>query len=202
MLGSDGLIGSALSGWLHESGFSTVLVHNRSHVDLRRPEALPAFLSASHVAPSSIAFAFFLACEVGGSKFLLSSSPETRRSIITHNLALYAAVLPFLSLHGIPFLFTSSYLSHSDTPYGAVKRIGEQYLSTLPLARTVRLYNVYGRERTGPKAHVMTDFITACSEQGVIHSRTDGSEWRQFLHARDAAASLGDMMRHWQQLEL
>jgi nucleoside-diphosphate-sugar epimerase len=201
VLGSDGLIGSALTEWLHSRSLSTVLVHNRSHVDLRDPSALPLYLSSLSILPSSLTFAFFLACEVGGSKFLQSSTPSTRRAILTHNLALYQSVLPFLSLHSIPFLFTSSYLSHMDSPYGAIKRVGEQLTSLHPLGRTVRLWNVYGRERVGVKAHVLTDWTAACIHSGAVHSLTDGWELRQFIHAVDVADALGRMMGTWTRMD-
>ena len=205
VLGSDGLIGAAVTDWLHTRHYRTLLIHNRSHVDLRSDQALPAHLASLHIQPADIAYAFFLACEVGGSKFLQSASSATQSSILTHNLAIYQAVLPFLAVHSIPFLFTSSYLSHMNTPYGAIKRTGEQlvrYQSDQPLGRIVRLWNIYGRERVGGKSHVLTDWVVGCATEGAVRSMSDGWEWRQFLHANDTAAAMGGMMEHWQQLPL
>ena len=199
VLGSGGLIGSALTEWLHTHRYPTVLVHNRSHVDLRDPSALPSHLSSLSIPPSSLSFAFFLACEVGGSKFLQSPSPDTRTAILHHNLALYHSVLPFLSRHSIPFLFTSSYLSHLDSPYGSIKRLGEQLTALQPLGRTLRLWNVYGRETPGLKAHVLTDWALGC-QAGHVQSVTDGWEWRQFLHVGDVADAMGRMMGGWERM--
>ena len=201
VLGSDGLIGSALTSWLHAHNFSTVLVHNRSHVDLREPSALSSYLSSLSIAPSSLSYAFFLACEVGGSKFLQSAATSTREAILLNNLALYRSVLPFLSTHSVPFLFTTSYLSHMDNAYGSIKRVGEQLVSLNPLARSVRLWNVYGRERRGLKAHVLTDWTLQCIERAALTSATDGLEYRQFLHAADVASALGSIMAHHATLE-
>ena len=205
VLGSDGLIGSAVTDWLHIHNYRTLLIHNRTHVDLRIEDALPSHLASLHLQPADIAFAFFLACEVGGSKFLQSASTATQSSILTHNLAIYHSVLPFLAAHHIPFLFSSSYLSHMSTPYGAIKRTGEQlvrYLSDQPLGRIVRLWNIYGRERVGGKSHVLTDWVVGCATSGEVSSMSDGWEWRQFLHANDTAAAMGGMMERWQQLPL
>ena len=205
VLGSDGLIGSAVTDWLHTHNYRTLLIHNRTHVDLRITDALPLHLASLHTQPTDIAFAFFLACEVGGSKFLQSASTATQSSILTHNLAIYHSVLPFLASYDIPFLFTSSYLSHMNTPYGAIKRTGEQlvrYLTDRPLGRIVRLWNIYGRERVGGKSHVLTDWVVGCTTSGEVRSMSDGWEWRQFLHANDTAEAMGGMMERWQQLPL
>ena len=205
VLGSDGLIGSAVTDWLRAHHYRTVLIHNRTQVDLRIDAALPEHLTSLHIQPTDIAFTFFLACEVGGSKFLQSASATTQSSILTHNLAIYHSVLPFLASHHIPFLFTSSYLSHMSTPYGAIKRTGEQlvrYLTDQPLGRIVRLWNIYGRERVGGKSHVLTDWVVGCAVAGEVRSMSDGWEWRQFLHANDTAAAMGGMMERWQQLPL
>jgi len=53
VLGSDGLIGSALRQWLLTHDFSVLEVKNREHIDLRQPNALDRFDHAG------IKFAFF-----------------------------------------------------------------------------------------------------------------------------------------------
>ena len=57
-----------------------------------------------------IDFVFFLACEVGGSKFLDDSNLTIQQQIIENNLKIYQVVFPYLARRKIPFLFTSSYL--------------------------------------------------------------------------------------------
>jgi nucleoside-diphosphate-sugar epimerase len=64
LLGSGGTIGKALKIWLKQHGYSVQEVLNRNHIDLRRPNALASFQ------PASIDFVLFLACEVGGAKFI------------------------------------------------------------------------------------------------------------------------------------
>ena len=203
VLGSDGLIGTAITAWLHLHHYSTILIHNRSHVDLRDPSALPSHLSSLSIPPSSISYAFFLACEVGGSRFL--SSPSSHPSILTHNLDLYHSLLPFLTAHSIPYTFTSSYLAHSSSPYATIKRLGELLAHSLSptLHTTLRLYNVYGPEQPHPiKAHVLTDWVRGCVGgvgEGIVGDRvvrsvTDGWEWRQFMWVGDVAEAMGRMM--------
>ncbi len=101
-------------------------VHNRDHVDLRIPGSL-----AAYVGDRPVSFCFFLACEVGGSKFLDSKDGNVQLEIIQHNVAIYQNVLPFLAQRNIPFLFTSSYLQSQATAYGAVKRLGEAWIKAL-----------------------------------------------------------------------
>lgn len=58
----------------------------------------------------NISFAYFLACEVGGSKFLDNSAMSIQQGIIEHNMRIYQTVFPFLVRRRIPFAFTSSSL--------------------------------------------------------------------------------------------
>jgi nucleoside-diphosphate-sugar epimerase len=186
VLGSGGLIGRHVVAWLREQGFEVLEVRNRTDRDLRVAGALDAF------AAERVSFCFFLACEVGGSKFLTSEAAQ--RAIVEHNVQIYQTVLPWLAARRVPFVFTSSYLQHQHTPYGAVKRLGEQWVGALGVGRVVRLWNVYGFEPLGPKSHVMGDWVAGCLRDGRLTCLTDGSEERQFLHARDCAAGLGRMM--------
>lgn len=194
VLGSGGLIGSHLVKWLHDKGYTVLEVKNRLHVDLRKPEALNHF-------PTDIAFAFFLACEVGGSKFIDSASGNTQLDIIEYNIQIYQSVFPWFSKHRIPFIFTSSYLQAQPTSYGTVKRLGEAWMKALGVGKIVRLWNIYGAEKPGVKSHVLTDWISACLATGKIQSLTDGSEARQFIHASDCAAALGMLMERYEDAE-
>jgi len=193
VLGSDGLIGSALRQWLLTHDFSVLEVKNREHIDLRQPNALDRFDHAG------IKFAFFLACEVGGSKFIDSSTESMK--IIENNLHIYQTVFPWLQRHNIPFVFTSSYLQTEPTAYGTIKRLGERYIDALGFGKSVRLWNVYGAENPGLKAHVLTDWIDSCLESGAILCRTDGFEPRQFTHTNDIAEALGKTIEHYDILE-
>lgn len=194
VLGSGGLIGSALVRRLEHAGLQVEQVHNRRHIDLRRPGALDVFNQ------SKITYCFFLACEVGGSKFLESSDQRVQLGIIESNLLIYQSVLPWLADHQIPFVFSSSYLQGTPNSYGVVKRLGEQWVQQLGLGRTYRLWNVYGPENTGPKSHVLSDWAAHCVRDGVVHSRTDGHEERQFIHVDDVADALARAMSLHSQL--
>ena len=64
VLGSGGLIGSALEKILRDHGYKTLHVLSRHHLDLRIPGSLNIFDNIN------ISFVYFLAYEVGGAKFL------------------------------------------------------------------------------------------------------------------------------------
>ena len=173
VLGSGGLIGGVLVRHLVRAGIPVEQVRDRRHIDLRVRGALDVFNR------SGIQYCFFLACEVGGSKFLEDSDPRVQLSILESNLRMYQSVLPWLEESRVHFAFTSSYLQGTQNSYGVVKRLGEQWVRHLGLGRTFRLWNVYGPEATGPKSHVLSDWATACVRDGVVNSRTDGHEMRR-----------------------
>lgn len=139
VLGSGGLVGRALVRWLKLHSFRVLEVKNREDIDLREPGAMDRF-NASHAQ-----FVYFLACEVGGSKFLESSSEAQQLAIIRHNLRIYETVLNWFEEEvarrrqagddaGRPLMrgvFTSSYLQHMHNGYGAVKRVGEEWGASL-----------------------------------------------------------------------
>ena len=189
VLGSGGLVGRSVVQWLEARNYTVLHVRNRRHLDLRRPGALSVFDG------EEVSFCFFLACEVGGAKFIESSARNTQAGIIDSNLRIYQEVLPYLERRGIPFVFTSSYLHGTENSYGVVKRLGEQWVRNLGgLGKTLRLWNVYGAETLGPKSHVLSDWAAQCAAGGRARSRTDGREERQFVHVEDTAAALGTAM--------
>lgn len=187
VLGSKGLIGSALVNWLHANNYEVVEVYNRQHTDLRIAGALDSF--------TNVTFVHFLACEVGGSKYI--DGRTTQLEIIQNNMLIYQVVFDWLQRVQVPFIFTSSYLQHQPTAYGSVKRLGEAWIDALGFGRSARLWNIYGPEKLGPRSHVMGDWINNCLTKGKAHSMTNGQEYRQFLHVEDTAAGLGIMMEHY-----
>ncbi len=203
VLGSGGVIGRALTRWLRTAGVNVLEVRDRRHIDLREPRALERFDA------ENVSFAYFLACEVGGSKFLDNADGGIQQGIIESNLLIYQSVFPYLARRGIPFVFTSSSLQAQPTTYGAIKRLGERWVESLPgaslpgasngppppLGRSVRLWNVYGDEPIGVRSHVLTDWVAQCVRSGAVRAVTDGAEARQFLHASDCAAFLGALLR-------
>ena len=72
LLGSGGTIGSVLKRWLIDHGYTVLEVKNRNHIDLRNSNALSVF------EPSSVHFVLFLACEVGGAKYIASIIPSSK----------------------------------------------------------------------------------------------------------------------------
>lgn len=59
-------------------------VRNRAHIDLRDPNAL-----STNFASEKISFCFFLACEVGGSKFIGSKDGNVQLDIVQNNVLIY-----------------------------------------------------------------------------------------------------------------
>lgn len=195
VLGAGGLIGSKVSLELESQGYSVVPVFNRTHVDLRNSSA---FLE--YVSDFTIDFVFFLACEVGGSKFLEDSNPNIQRSIIEHNVAMYQTILPWASQNQIPLLFTSSSHQGRETAYGSIKRLGELWVEST-IGKSVRLWNVFGYERIGLKSRVVSDWISQCLSRGYLTSLTSGEEVRQFTYVYDTARALVAMMKIYDSLD-
>jgi nucleoside-diphosphate-sugar epimerase len=196
VLGSGGLIGKSLIEWLHTNQYEYTQVINRQHIDLRISNSLDHF--------TNITFVYFLACEVGGSKYINSMSDDIQIHILQHNILIYQNVFTWIQRHNIPFIFTSSYLHSQESAYGSIKRLGEQWIKFMinkddlqPLGKIARLWNIYGYEHIGLKSHIIGDWITACLNTGQIISLTNGDEPRQFLHVDDTSNALGLMMKNF-----
>jgi nucleoside-diphosphate-sugar epimerase len=183
VLGSGGLIGRALTNALRSEGYEVFEVKGRADLDLRVPGALARFT------PLNISFVYFLACDVGGSKFI--DAADQQYQILHSNLAMYQVVFPWLQSVAVPFIFTSSYNMHRMGAYGSIKRLGEVWTNLIPQGQVVRFWNVYGPERRGLRAHVLTDWIDICySSEPTIIALTNGLEVRQFSFVDDVADSL------------
>lgn len=194
VLGSTGLVGRSLTRVLRHGGYRVVEARHRYDVDLRLPGSMDAAFDGVR-----IDFAFFLACEVGGSKYMHSQAAAHK--IDTYNRLMYANVFPYLHRRRIPYLFSSSMHSALDTLYGSVKRAGE--LAALDgTGKVVKFWNVFGYERAGPRSHVLADWLHSCAATGGARALTNGWERRQFVHADDLARALVDMMAAFQRLPL
>lgn len=132
---------------------------------------------------------FFLAFEVGGSKFL--ENVDKDYSYIEKNVILMEQTFLALRQSDTPFIFTSSQMSNMHhTNYGFLKDLGERYTRSLDNGWICRFWNVFGVEDCeDEKKHVITDFIEE-SKTGVINMRTTGEEERQFLHVDDCTDAL------------
>ncbi len=147
---------------------------------------------------AEIDFVYFLACEVGGSKYLFGHDQDSVQiRILRYNMQMYEVVWPWVQSRGIPTVFVSSQLSNEHIPYGTVKRVGESWAEEHGNARTVQLWNVYGKEKDGIKSHVVNDWISSCLARGHVAPRSNGKESRQFLHTDEAAASFVHMAENW-----
>ena len=137
-------------------------------------------------------FVFFLAFDVGGSRYL--KKYQHTYEFVNNNTRIMANVFQYLAEYRKPFVFASSQMSNmSYSPYGVLKRVGEMYTQNLK-GLTVKFWNVYGVEKDMEKSHVITDFIRKGFEEGEFEMMTDGTEERQFLYAEDCCEGLETIM--------
>ena len=144
-------------------------------------------------------FCFFLAFDVGGSRYL--KKYQHTFQFIDNNTRLMAQTFGLLEKYNKRFVFASSQMSNmSYSPYGVMKRVGELYTTALK-GLTVKFWNVYGIENDHEKAHVITDFIKKGFELGEFEMMTDGTEERQFLYAEDCCEALETIMECYTQFK-
>ena len=189
VLGSKGQIGSYLTEYLRNKGHEVVEfdVVNGEDQDLTK---IPNPKLQHDIRISD--FVFFLAFDVGGSRYL--KKYQHTYDFINNNTRLMANVFQWLKEYRKPFIFASSQMSNmSYSPYGVLKRVGELYTQTLN-GLTVKFWNVYGVENDREKSHVITDFIRKGFEEGPFEMMTDGTEERQFLYAEDCCEALETIM--------
>ena len=185
VLGSSGQIGSEIVRQLRAEGKPVeefdIKEHSSEDLRIQENELLKYRLSKAD-------FVYFLAFDVGGSKYLevFQKTPD----FISNNLRLMENTFTALRVSGKPFIFASTQMSNmSHSPYGLLKAIGEAYTRSLN-GLIVKFWNTYGIEADDDKAHVITDFIRAAARDSRILMRTDGQEERQFLHAEDCSRCL------------
>jgi nucleoside-diphosphate-sugar epimerase len=187
ILGSRGLIGSSLTR--HISDRHTVtewdIAITNDH-DLRNPDCVPEM--------SEFDFVFFLAYDIGGSKYLEKQDSSTE--FINNNQLIMINVFRELERSKKPFIFASSQMQNMYGPYGALKRLGEQYTSIIG-GLSVRFWNIYGHETVSLKSHVVPDLLDKYTRTGTIDLLTDGTELKQFLHTYDSAKALECCMRNY-----
>lgn len=192
VLGSSGQIGAYLTEYLQNKGHEVFEfdVVNGEHQDLTtipNPE-LNRVIEESD-------FVFFLAFDVGGSRYL--KKYQHTFDFINNNARLMVNVFGLLEKYNKRFVFASSQMSNmSYSPYGVMKRVGELYTQTLK-GLTVHFWNVYGIEHDPEKSHVITDFIRRGFEEGEFEMMTDGTEERQFLYAEDCCEALETVMESY-----
>jgi len=192
ILGSAGQIGAYLTEYLRKKGhevteFDVVNGEDEDITTIPNPKLMRAIRMTD--------FVFFLAFDVGGSRYL--KKYQHTFEFINNNTRLMANVFGLLEKYNKRFVFASSQMSNmSYSPYGVMKRVGEMYTTSLK-GLTVKFWNVYGIEKDMDKAHVITDFIKKGFEEGDFEMMTDGTEERQFLYAEDCCEALETIMENY-----
>ena len=189
ILGSGGQIGAYLTEYLRKKDYEVFEfdITNGEHQDMTH---IPNTYLRNAIMNSD--FVFFLAFDVGGSRYLKKYQHTFK--FINNNTRLMANVFGYLKDYNKPFVFASSQMSSmSYSPYGVMKRVGELYTKSLK-GVIVKFWNVFGIEKDMEKAHVITDFIAKGFETGVIDMMTDGTEEREFLYAEDCCEALETIM--------
>ena len=192
ILGSSGQIGAYLTEYLSNKGHHVTEFdkNNSYHEDMTK---IPNPFLRNAIIDSD--FVFFLAFDVGGSRYLKKYQHTFK--FIDNNARMLAGAFEYLSEYKKPFVFASSQMSSmSYSPYGVMKRVGELYTKSLG-GLIVKFWNVYGIEKDHDKAHVITDFIRKGFETGVIDMLTDGTEQREFLYAEDCCEALESVMEQY-----
>jgi len=196
VLGSSGQIGAYLTEYLREKDHDVreFDVVNGKDQDMRM---IPNY--DLHARISTSEFVFFLAFDVGGSRYL--KKYQHTFDFVNNNARLMVNAFEYLKKYEVPFVFASSQMSNmSYSPYGTLKRVGELYTETLG-GLIVKFWNVYGIEKDHDKAHVITDFIRKGFEEGDFQMITDGKEERQFLYAEDCCEGLEAVMENYKELK-
>ena len=192
ILGSAGQIGAYLSEYLKDKG------HHVSNVDIVNGVQFDLRVTPNTVVENAIQYAdfvFFLAFDVGGSRYL--KKYQHTFEFVNNNTRMMANTFRLLGKHKKRFVFASSQMSNmSYSPYGVMKRVGELHTTALK-GLTVKFWNVYGIENDMEKAHVITDFIRKGFEEGQFEMMTDGTEERQFLYAEDCCEALETIMENY-----
>ena len=194
ILGSAGQIGAYLTDYLREKGHIVVEfdVANADWQDITRIPNINL-----HDALNDTDFCFFLAFDVGGSRYL--KKYQHTFDFIDNNSRIMVNAFQYLKRYEVPFVFASSQMSNmSYSPYGVLKRVGELYTKSLG-GLIVKFWNVYGIEKDHEKSHVITDFIRKGFDDGVIDMLTDGQEEREFLYAEDCCEALETIMLNYKE---
>ena len=191
-LGSSGQIGAYLTEYLRKKGH-VVIEYDKNIGPQYNLTAIPSTWLEFCIKEAD--FVFFLAFDVGGSRYL--KKYQHTFDFINNNTRLMANVFGLLEKYNKRFVFASSQMSNmSYSPYGVMKRVGEMYTTSLK-GLTVKFWNVYGIEKDMDKAHVITDFIKKGFEEGDFEMMTDGTEERQFLYAEDRCEALETIMENY-----
>tara|TARA_Y100001935_G_C17262512_1_gene487242 strand:- start:95 stop:940 length:846 start_codon:yes stop_codon:yes gene_type:complete len=196
ILGSEGQIGNHLKEYLNKKG------HKVFDFDLLRSKKEDLRLYKNNLLIQKIKksdFIFFLAFDVGGSRYLKKYQNSIK--FISNNVRLMENTFSIINKYKKPFLFASSQMSNMVySPYGLLKNIGEKYTEILG-GLTVKFWNVYGIEKDLNKSHVITDFILMALKKNKINMLTNGKEKRDFLFAEDCCEGLEKIFLNYNKIK-
>jgi len=195
ILGSEGQVGRPLTEFLEANGHKVFRLDivNSDNEDLRiyNNKLLDTYVQQCD-------FVFFLACDVGGSKYL--KKYEHTFDFIQNNIKIMAHSFEIIRQYNKPVIFSSSAMSTMQhSTYGLLKQLGEKYTQTLN-GIVVKFWNTYGLEHDLNKSHAITDFIVQAKNTGTIQMLTTGQESRQFLHVNDCVRCLKILSEQYNQL--
>ena len=193
ILGSKGQIGGHLVKFFKDKGDYDILefdIISGKSFDLRNfnNKDLEKKIRISN-------FVFFLAFDVGGSRYL--KKYQKTYNFLINNLLIMSNVFRLLKKYKKKFIFASSQMSNMDfSSYGTLKRLGENITTSLNCIY-VKFWNVYGIEKELAKSHVITDFILMALNKKKIKMLTTGNESREFLYADDCSEGLFKIMKNF-----
>jgi len=142
VLGSSGQIGVYLTEYLREKGH-VVIEFDKVNTPNHDMTIIPNQLLENVIETSD--FVFFLAFDVGGSRYL--KKYQHTFQFIDNNARLMANAFGLLKKYRKRFIFASSQMSNmSYSPYGVLKNVGELYTKSLN-GLIVKFWNVYGIEK-------------------------------------------------------
>ena len=143
-------------------------------------------------------FIFFLAFDVGGSRYLKKN--QKTYNFLINNLMIMVNVFSVIKKYNKKFIFTSTQMSNMNySTYGLLKRLGEEVTKSLN-GVYVKLWNIYGIEKDFIKSlshDVITDFILMGLKDKKINMITNGNESREFLYAEDCSMGLFTIMNRF-----
>lgn len=195
VLGSSGFIGQKLCAYLKSKNCDVLEFDLKNHFeeDLRIIE--------NQKLQESIAkcdFIFFLAFDIGGSKFLNKCSHN--KEFLINNTKIISNTFEALSNYNKKFIFISSYLTrNTEHSYGLLKLLGEQFATALN-GLAIRLFNVYGSENLSIRSHVIPDIIYQALRNKIIVLNSTGEEKRQFLYIDDCCEGLYVASQYFEEL--
>ena len=184
VLGSNGVIGSSVVKSLKLLNHQVIEwdIKNGVKFDLRIQDSIDSILP-------NVDFVFFLAFDVGGSKYSTYNF-----DYISNNIKIIEYTFQSLKKYNKPFIHLTSQMSNMhENPYGTIKCLAEHYTNYLN-GLNIKVWNVYGYEEINEKSHVISDWIHQAIHNNEIKMLSNGEEERQFMHQDDFANAMMHIM--------